>query len=153
MPLAETSTESASDNMIFEQEATLGGRFDRPQKIHKMPPPDSHRIFDPWEALRRDRDRWAQLAMDQAEYIRQLEQEVQAYKNQLQALTKAEEESETLPQENDYQALVQWLAAEKTLGNNYYAEAGYNRSKMCRNLRKILGWEPDQNSLRKAENR
>lgn len=117
-----------------------------------MKPPDEHSTDLP-DALRRDRDRWAQLAMDQAEYIRQLEQEVQAYKNQLQALTKAEEESDTLPQENDYQALVQWLAAEKTLGNNYYAEAGYNRSKMCRNLRKILGWEPDQNSLRKAENR
>ena len=111
-----------------------------------MPLPDQHSNFDPLEALRRDRDRWAQLAMDQAEYIRQLEERIQA-------LTKAEEESETLPQENDYQALVQWLAAEKALGNNYYAEAGYNRSKMCRNLRKILGWEPDQNSLRKAENR
>ena len=48
-----------------------------------MPPPDSHRIFDPWEALRRDRDRWAQLAMDQAEYIRQLEQQVKYYKTQL----------------------------------------------------------------------
>ena len=48
-----------------------------------MPPPDSHRIFDPWEALRRDRDRWAQLAMDQAEYIRQLEQQVINLKTQL----------------------------------------------------------------------
>ena len=112
----------------------------------EMPLPDQHSNFDPLEALRRDRDRWAQMAMDQAEYIRQLEERIQV-------LTKAEEESVTLPQENDYQALVQWLAAEKTLGNNYYAEAGYNRSKMCRNLRKILGWEPDQNSLRKAENR
>lgn len=111
-----------------------------------MPLPDQHSNFDPLEALRRDRDRWAQMAMDQTEYIRQLEERIQV-------LTKAEEESVTLPQENDYQALVQWLAAEKTLGNNYYAEAGYNRSKMCRNLRKILGWEPDQNSLRKAENR
>ena len=111
-----------------------------------MPLPDQHSNFEPLEALRRDRDRWAQMAMDQAEYIRQLEERIQV-------LTKAEEESVTLPQENDYQALVQWLAAEKTLGNNYYAEAGYNRSKMCRNLRKILGWEPDQNSLRKAENR
>jgi 50S ribosomal subunit-associated GTPase HflX len=111
-----------------------------------MPLPDQHSNFDPLEALRRDRDRWAQMAMDQAKYIRQLEERIQV-------LTKAEEESVTLPQENDYQALVQWLGAEKTLGNNYYAEAGYNRSKMCRNLRKILGWEPDQNSLRKAENR
>ena len=111
-----------------------------------MVPSDKHSDFDSWDALRRDRDRWAQLAMDQAEYIRQLEERIQT-------LTKAEEESETLPLENDYQALVKWLEAEKTLGNNYYAEAGYNRSKMCRNLRKILGWEPDQNSLRKAENR
>jgi len=110
-----------------------------------MKPPDEHST-DLSAALRRDRDRWAQMAMEQAEYIRQLEERIQV-------LTKAEEESDTLPQENDYQALVQWLAAEKTLGNNYYAEAGYNRSKMCRNLRKILGWEPDQNSLRKAENR
>lgn len=111
-----------------------------------MPLPDQHSNFDPLEALRRDRDRWAQMAMDQAEYIRQLEERIQV-------LAEAKEESDTLPHENDYQALVQWLAAEKTLGNNYYAEAGYNRSKMCRNLRKILGWEPDQNSLRKAENR
>lgn len=127
--------------------------FAAPNSRKEMPLPDQHSNFDPLEALRRDRDRWAQLAMDQAEYIRQLEQEMQSYKNQLQTLTKAEEVSDTLPQENDYQALVQWLAAEKTLGNDYYAEAGYNRSKMCRNLRKILGWEPDQNSLRKAENR
>ena len=110
-----------------------------------MKPPDDHST-DLLDALRRDRDRWAQMAMEQAQYIQQLEERIQV-------LTKAEEESDTLPQENDYQALVQWLAAEKTLGNNYYAEAGYNRSKMCRNLRKILGWEPDQNSLRKAENR
>lgn len=115
------------------------------QMPQRMKPPDEHST-DLSDALRRDRDRWAQMAMEQAEYIRQLEERIQV-------LTKAEEESDTLPQENDYQALVQWLAAEKTLGNNYYAEAGYNRSKMCRNLRKILGWEPDQNSLRKAENR
>ncbi len=115
------------------------------RKPQRMKPPDDHST-DLLDALRRDRDRWAQMAMEQAEYIRQLEERIQV-------LTKAEEESDTLPQENDYQALVQWLAAEKTLGNNYYAEAGYNRSKMCRNLRKILGWEPDQNSLRKAENR
>jgi len=116
-----------------------------------MPLPDQHSTFDPLEALRRDRDRWAQIAMDQAEYIRQLEDEIQNLKSQLETLTKAEEDSSTLPQENDYQALVKWLEAEKTLGNDYYAEASYNRSKMCRDLRKILGWEPDQNSLRKAQ--
>ena len=53
-----------------------------------MPPPDSHRIFDLWEALRRDRDRWEQLAMDQAEYIRQLEQEVINLKTQLKMKNK-----------------------------------------------------------------
>ena len=68
-------------------------------------------------------------------------------------MTRAEEETAILPPENDYQALVQWLEAEKTVGRNYYHEADFNRSKMCRNLRKILGWEPDQNSLRKAQNK
>jgi hypothetical protein len=36
------------------------------------------------EALRRDRDRWAQMAMEQAEYIQQLEQEVKYYKTQME---------------------------------------------------------------------
>lgn len=110
-----------------------------------MKPPDNHST-DLLDALRRDRDRWAQMAMEQAEYIRQLEE-------RLQDFTQAEKEHSTLPQENDYQALVRWLEAEKTLGNDYYAEAGYNRSKMCRNLRKIIGWEPNQSSLRKAASR
>jgi len=57
------------------------------------------------------------------------------------------------PQEGDYQSLAEWLENEKKKGIDYYAEAGYNRSKMCRELRKILGWEPDQNSLRKAQNK
>ena len=99
------------------------------RKPQRMKPPDDHST-DLLDALRRDRDRWAQMAMEQAEYIRQLEERIQV-------LTKAEEESDTLPQENDYQALVQWLAAEKTLGNNYYAEAGYNRSKMCPTVKSL----------------
>ena len=114
-------------------------------------PDNQHRHFDPMEALRRERDGWAQRAMDQAEYIRQLEEEVLTLKKELEAFTQAEDERSRLPQENDYQSLVQWLEAEKALGNNYYAEAGFNRSKMCRNLRKILGWTPDQNSLRKSQ--
>jgi hypothetical protein len=109
-----------------------------------MLPLDQNSVFDPTDALRRDRDRWAQIAMDQAEYIRQLEQ-------RLQDFMKAEEDSASLPPENDYQALVKWLAAEKALGNDYYADADFNRTRMCRNLRKILGWEPDQNSLRKSQ--
>ena len=49
-----------------------------------MPPPYTHSLDDPFESLRRDRDRWAQLAMDQAEYIRQLEQQVINLKTQLE---------------------------------------------------------------------
>lgn len=109
-----------------------------------MIPPDTNSTFSSWDALRQDRDRWAQLAMNQAEYIRQLEQ-------RLQDLMKAEEDTASLPPENDYQALVKWLEAEKMLGNDYYADADFNRTRMCRNLRKILGWEPDQNSLRKSQ--
>ena len=58
-----------------------------------------------------------------------------------------------LPPENDYTALVRWREFEKLRGNDYYAEADCNRTKLCRNLLKIIGWEPDQNSLRKAQNR
>jgi hypothetical protein len=58
-----------------------------------MKPPEDHST-DLLDALRRDRDRWAQMAMEEAEYIRQLEEHIQV-------LTKAEEESDTLPQEND----------------------------------------------------
>lgn len=117
------------------------------------PPHDGHISQEAYDAACRDRDRWAQLAMEQHQYIRQLEQQVLTLQKQIQTFSQAEEESATLPPENDYQALAQWLAAEKTLGNDHYSEAGFNRSKMCRNLRKILGWEPDQNSLRKAQNK
>lgn len=48
-----------------------------------MSPPGKNSNLDSWDALRRDRDRWAQLAMDQAEYIRQLEQEITNYQKQL----------------------------------------------------------------------
>ena len=57
------------------------------------------------------------------------------------------------PSENDYTALVLWLAQQKLIGNDYYAEADYNRSVMCRRLSLIFGWPVDQNSLRKAQNR
>lgn len=63
------------------------------------------------------------------------------------------EEEHSCPPENDYRALVRWLADEKKRGNDYYAEADYNRSKMCRNLLKIIGWWPNQDSLRKAQMR
>ena len=118
-----------------------------------QPPHGENSKLENLEALRQDRDRWAQLAMEERQYILQLEETIRALQTQLYIQNKAEEESSTLPQENNYQALVQWLEAEKTLGNDYYAEAGFNRSRMCRELRKILGWEPDQNSLRKAQNK
>ncbi len=64
-----------------------------------------------------------------------------------------QETGERRPRENDYAALVAWLDAEKAQGHDYYADAGMNRSRMCRDLSDILGWIVDQNSLRKAENR
>ena len=57
------------------------------------------------------------------------------------------------PAEGDYQAVVAWLEREKAQGNDYYSEAGFNRSKMCRNLSGLFGWIVDQNSLRKAQNK
>lgn len=56
-----------------------------------------------------------------------------------------------MPKENDYKAVVQWLQSEKEQGRDYYAEAGNNRSRMCREISNILGWVVDQNSLRKAQ--
>lgn len=66
-----------------------------------------------------------------------------------------EKEADVLayPRENDYVALVEWLEAQKTKGVDFYAAAGMNRSKMCRELSNILGWVVDQNSLRKAQER
>lgn len=58
-----------------------------------------------------------------------------------------------MPAEGDYSALVIWLEKEKMRGNDHYADANYNRSQMCRNLLKIIGWEPNQDSLRKAQGR
>ena len=57
-----------------------------------------------------------------------------------------------LPKEGDYIELVLWLENQKAQGIDYYAEAGFNRSKMCRNLQPIIKWtKVDQNSLRKAQ--
>ena len=61
--------------------------------------------------------------------------------------------ADLMPKEGDYSALVKWLEIEKQNGNDYLADADFNRSKMCRNLLNIIGWEPNQDSLRKAQNR
>lgn len=64
---------------------------------------------------------------------------------------KQEQKGYPLPEKDKYGQLVKWLEQEKQNGNDHYAEASYNRSQMCRNLLKIIGWEPNQDSLRKAQ--
>ena len=66
---------------------------------------------------------------------------------------KRAEAAQPLPREGKYDELIRWLAEQKTHGRDYYAEADFNRSLMCRNLLKIIGWEPNQDSLRKAQNK
>jgi len=58
-----------------------------------------------------------------------------------------------LPRKNNYNDLIIWLEQEKQDGKDHYADAGCNRSKMCRNISKIVGWNVDQNSLQKAQNK
>ena len=111
----------------------------------KMPPDDLHMNYeDAFRALRTERDMWRD------KYLA-LQQEFTDYlKHQVDELQQVQP---VLPPEGKYEPLVQWLRFQKAQGNDYYAEAGYNRSKMCRDLRKIIGWEPDQSSLRKAQNK
>lgn len=58
-----------------------------------------------------------------------------------------------LPYENDYVALVEWLAAEKQQGRDWYELNNRNRSAMCRQLTDVVGWVVDQNSLLRAQQR
>ena len=55
------------------------------------------------------------------------------------------------PRKNKYVEVVKWLEKQKTQGVDHYVAAGYNRSKMCRRLTEIFGWEVNENSLRKAQ--
>lgn len=57
------------------------------------------------------------------------------------------------PREGDYRAVAAWLEEERQKGNDYYADANMNRSKMCRELSHIFGWIVSENSLQKAQNR
>ena len=59
----------------------------------------------------------------------------------------------SLPNKNDYNALLEWLQTEKEQGRDWMAINNHNRSAMCRQLSDLLGWVVDQNSLRKAEQR
>ena len=45
---------------------------------------DQNTKFDAWDALRQDRDGWRQRAMDQADYIQYLEQQLSTLQQQLQ---------------------------------------------------------------------
>ncbi len=58
-----------------------------------------------------------------------------------------------IPKVGNYQDVMQWLEQEKIDGRDHYEEAGRNRTKMCKNISEILGWEVDQNSLQKAQNK
>ena len=77
---------------------------------------------------------------------------IDAYYADLQEITSAENLTMPLPPPNDYVHLVPWLEKEKTAGRDYYKQANNNRTQMCRNLSKILNWEVNENSLRKAQN-
>lgn len=64
-----------------------------------------------------------------------------------------ETKSKGYPQEKDYEEVIKWLAYQKTRGNDYYALNGNNRTKMCKELTKLFGWDVDQNSLQQHERR
>ena len=56
------------------------------------------------------------------------------------------------PSEGDYKAVVQWLERKKQKGEDFYAGANHNRTKMCKMLSDLFGWEVSPNSLLKHEN-
>ena len=61
-------------------------------------------------------------------------------------------EESIYPKKGDYAGVLAWLARQKEKEHiDYYQAHGQNRSKMCRKLTEIFGWEVSENSLRKAE--
>ena len=104
-------------------------------------------------AIRAERDKWVDRCMEQQQYIRMLESELENLRTQLKNLIKPLRNVETFPVKDNYLEVTQWLEQQKLSGNDYYAEANYNRTAMCRRLSGIFGWIVDQNSLRKAQNR
>ena len=108
-----------------------------------MPPDDLHISYeDALRALSAERDMWRDKFLA-------LQQEFNDYLKQ--QVVELQQTQPILPPKGKYEPLVRWLNAQKRQGNDYYADAGYNRSKMCRDLRYIIGWEPNENSLRKAQ--
>lgn len=67
------------------------------------------------------------------------------------ALPSAEEDETFYPRKGKYTDTVTWLEEQKKKGVDFYAAAGMNRTRMCRNLSEIFKWEVNENSLRKAQ--
>lgn len=55
----------------------------------------------------------------------------------------------SLPAPNRYADLYRWIQEEKIAGQDYLADAGGNRTLMCKRLSDILGWAIDPNTLGK----
>ena len=104
-------------------------------------------------AIRLERDKWAERCMEQQQYIRLLESELEQLRTRVNSLVTPLRNTEAFPLKDNYSEVIRWLEQQKELGNDYYAEANYNRTAMCRRLSDIFGWIVDQNSLRKAQNR
>ena len=62
-------------------------------------------------------------------------------------------EERRMPDEGDYVGLAAWLEDEKKAGRDYFKDAKNNRSRMCRELTSVLGWESKENSLQKEQNK
>ncbi len=63
-------------------------------------------------------------------------------------------EESIYPKKGDYAGVLAWLARQKEKEHiDYYQASGQNRSKMCRKLSEIFGWEVDESGIRKAEER
>lgn len=55
----------------------------------------------------------------------------------------------SLPAINRYADLYQWIQEEKAAGHDYLAEAGGNRTLMCKRLSDMVGWEINADTLGK----
>lgn len=67
------------------------------------------------------------------------------------SLPSGEDAESFYPRKGKYAETVVWLEEQKKKGVDFYAAAGYNRSKMCRQLSEIFKWDVNENSLRKAQ--
>lgn len=89
----------------------------------------------------------------QQSIMRELARDIPPIQLQITNNTTITREGKGLPKKGKYDDVLDWLAQEKEDGKDYYAEAGNNRSNMCRIISPIVGWEVNENSVQKAENR